>query len=44
MMDNPEYAGMAASARRYAEEWLADATLENATARVFDYALEHKPD
>lgn len=44
MMDNPEYAGMAASARRYAEAWLADATLENATARVFDYALEHKPD
>ena len=43
-MDGPEYAKMAAAARRYAEEWLADTTLENATERVFTFALEQKQD
>lgn len=39
-MDRSEYTKMALSSRRYAEKWLADNALEDATARVFEHALE----
>ena len=38
-MDSAEYIKMATSARKYAQEWLADTKIEDATAHVLESAL-----
>ena len=38
-MDADQYAEMSASARNFAEEWLRDTRIEDATLNVFNYAL-----
>ncbi|MBC7898455.1 MAG: glycosyltransferase [Saprospiraceae bacterium] len=41
-MDSKDYLAMSRSARRYAEDWLSDPTLEEATHKVLQKGLNHR--